>query len=99
MRSYPPRRRRIAPVDTTWHARAACRTLPDPLALFFGPDGEPRAERADREAAAQQVCASCPVVAACAAHARTLPERHGVWGGLTETQRRTERRAARREAA
>ena len=40
-----------------------------------------------RELAAKSVCARCPVVAQCAAHALTVREPYGVWGGLSEDER------------
>jgi WhiB family transcriptional regulator, redox-sensing transcriptional regulator len=63
-----------------WRGRAACRGAGP--ALFYDPD--PAAV-----AAAKQVCATCPARAPCAAHALTTGEAHGVWGGLTEDERRT----------
>jgi WhiB family transcriptional regulator, redox-sensing transcriptional regulator len=62
-----------------WRDRAACRgTGP---ALFYDPD-------LTAVAAAKQVCATCPARAPCAAYAITAGEAHGVWGGLTEDERR-----------
>lgn len=66
---------------TEWRARAACRgTNP---ALFY--DLHP-----DAVAAAQAVCAGCPVRHDCAAHAIAAGEEHGVWGGLAADQRATQ---------
>lgn len=63
----------------SWRDRAACRgTGP---ALFYDPD--PAAV-----AAAKLVCTTCPARAPCAAHAIATGEPHGVWGGLTEHERR-----------
>ena len=75
-----------APRD--WRAEGACRTE-DP-ALFFAPDAdhpEPDDARDAREAAAKAVCARCPVIDACAAHALAVREPYGVWGGMTEDER------------
>ena len=75
-----------------WAERGACRDA-DPE-LFFGPDllssdgrREGSAERRRREARAKAVCATCPVLALCAAHALSLPESYGVWGGMGESER------------
>jgi WhiB family redox-sensing transcriptional regulator len=75
-----------------WIERAACRGA-DP-GLFFGPDllsadgrRERRAERRRRETQAKVFCADCPVRDLCAEHALSLPELHGVWGGMGETER------------
>lgn len=62
-----------------WMTQAACRDLTP--GLFFPFD--------DREVSqAKAVCDSCPVIDRCLDYA--LEERidHGVWGGLSESQRR-----------
>jgi len=33
------------------------------------------------------VCASCPVIAQCRAHALAVQEPYGIWGGLSEDDR------------
>lgn len=67
----------------TWFAQAACRGLdPD---LFFP-------ERGESVRQAKAVCASCPVAAECLATALNNGEKHGIWGGLSEKQRRVLRR-------
>jgi len=68
-----------------WQLHAACRGE-DP-ALFFHPEGERGPTRAAREAAAKAVCAACPMLAQCAAHALTVREPYGVWGGMSEEDR------------
>jgi WhiB family transcriptional regulator, redox-sensing transcriptional regulator len=55
--------------------------------VFFHPDGERGAVRADREARAKQVCRTCPVIQQCRHHALSVREPYGVWGGLSETER------------
>ena len=40
-----------------------------------------------RESAAKAICASCPVMMQCAAHALAVREPYGVWGGLSEDDR------------
>jgi WhiB family redox-sensing transcriptional regulator len=49
-------------------------------------------------AAAKQVCLRCPVRATCLDWALDTSQDAGVWGGLDEEERRTIRRARRREA-
>lgn len=39
-------------------------------------------------AEAVATCLVCPVLAECRAYAMAADERHGVWGGLTEGERR-----------
>jgi WhiB family transcriptional regulator, redox-sensing transcriptional regulator len=68
-----------------WQRRGACRGRDS--AQFFHPDGERGSSRVRREEAAKLVCASCPVRPECAAHALTVQEPYGVWGGFTETDR------------
>ncbi|WP_435124501.1 WhiB family transcriptional regulator [Actinacidiphila sp. bgisy144] len=71
--------------DHSWHARAACRGLDPTTAerLFFP---APRA-RGDI-AQAKRICATCPVKQACFDYALDTESRRGMWGGLTETERR-----------
>jgi WhiB family redox-sensing transcriptional regulator len=45
------------------------------------------------------VCQACPVQRDCLAHALAAPERYGIWGGLTEQERRDIRRGLRRDRA
>ncbi|HVQ88821.1 MAG TPA: WhiB family transcriptional regulator [Actinomycetes bacterium] len=68
-----------------WQFAGACRRS-DP-AMFFHPEGERGPSRAARDAAAQAICASCPVLKECADHALRVREPYGVWGGLTEDDR------------
>lgn len=41
---------------------------------------------------AKAICAECPVRERCLEHALTEPEKHGVWGGTSEKERRVMRR-------
>lgn len=73
-----------------WVLSAACRGRTD---LFFAPDeSESRSQRRRREAAAKAVCGECEVRVACLTEALSSDERFGIWGGLTERERRTARR-------
>lgn len=68
-----------------WQLHGACRTAdPD---IFFHPEAERGPSRRNRDAAAKAVCASCPVVSECIAHALSVREPYGVWGGLNEDER------------
>jgi WhiB family transcriptional regulator, redox-sensing transcriptional regulator len=72
---------------TGWRQHAACHRI-DP-AMFFGPDRlEGRLERRERERAAKSICAHCPVRSLCREYALRTREPHGIWGGLTELDRR-----------
>ena len=84
-----------APIPT-WHAwreHAACRDLD--TGLFF-PAGEGEAS-ADQVEAAKAVCAACPVRAECLSFALQTRQEAGIWGGLTEEERRRHRRRLARE--
>lgn len=71
------------PIDTTWHARGACREQ-DPE-LFYHPEGETGSRKTQRISDARAVCEECPVLAIC--RANTLHEEYGIWGGLSEDER------------
>lgn len=68
-----------------WQLQGACRSQ-DP-ALFFHPEGERGPRRANREASAKAVCATCPVLLTCREHALSVREPYGIWGGLSEHDR------------
>jgi WhiB family transcriptional regulator, redox-sensing transcriptional regulator len=72
-----------------WRAAAACQdTDPD---LFFPVSGAGRSlEQAEQ---AKAVCAGCPVRRSCLAFALSTGQAHGIWGGLTEEERREPVRA------
>lgn len=78
-------RRLIDPDD--WQIAAACRNRQD---LFFAPDdvNETKMDRRRREARAKTICASCTVRAECLTEALRSKERFGIWGGLTDRERR-----------
>lgn len=79
------------PVNTNWREYGAC-TQEDPD-LFF-PIGETGPALLQIEEA-KAVCRSCPVMEVCALWALESGEKHGVWGGLSEDdRRRIKRRAA-----
>lgn len=70
--------------DAEWVGEALCPQT-DPEAFF----PEARAHALD----AKRVCARCPVIEDCLAWALEHEE-HGVWGGLTEAERRDLKKAA-----
>jgi len=74
-------------VHETWHLKAACRG-PEST-LFFPPSApERREERDAREAKAKRICMQCAVRDDCLEFALRVREPHGIWGGLTESERR-----------
>ena len=85
--------RALAAASTyAWRDRAACRGA-DPDLFFPGPgeSAEP----------ARKVCVPCPVRQACLDYALANAISHGIWGGLSERERRVLRtgrvRVSRRE--
>lgn len=75
--------------DIRWRQDAACRDLD--TNIFF--------PASDEEAGpAKEICATCPVREECLEFALLTRQEDGVWGGMTETERRRLRRR-RREAA
>ena len=67
-----------------WRADAGCRDA-DPE-LFF-PDGDIRSARAEVKTA-KLICRGCPVSATCLSWALDSNQEAGIWGGLTEDERR-----------
>ena len=67
----------------SWASRAACRHLPprDVDRMFFGKGHK-------QQTAARIVCLGCPVIAECLADALDNRTEFGVWGGMTERERR-----------
>ncbi|MCZ2261384.1 WhiB family transcriptional regulator [Isoptericola sp. QY 916] len=79
-------------------AQAAC--LAEDPELFFAPEGRrDSAAEQDRVAQAKAVCASCDVRARCLEVALSNGESDGIFGGLTEDERRSLRRRRSRQAA
>lgn len=73
--------------DFNWQNQAACRG-PQAAAFFPPPETEPRKVRARREDRAKAICSQCNVRESCLDYALSIRERHGVWGGLGEVERR-----------
>lgn len=74
-------------LNDSWQLRALCRG--NHSHLFFPPSTfERKEERERREARAKAICSVCPVQEACLDYAVEIREPYGIWGGLTETERR-----------
>lgn len=81
----------VAVEDLSWHDHAACRpenkpndvSLVEWVDMFFPNWGE-------STAAARSYCRDCPVFDDC--REAGMGEKHGVWGGSSERQRRRVRR-------
>lgn len=73
--------------SVAWRERAAC--LSYPALLFFGvDDSESAVDRRTREERAKRVCDDCEVRQTCLEYALAAREQYGIWGGLTEIERR-----------
>jgi WhiB family redox-sensing transcriptional regulator len=70
----------------SWVERAACHEMPSDW--FYPAPSETPARRDQRERDAKSVCAACVVRMECLAYALRSDERLGIWGGMTETERR-----------
>jgi WhiB family transcriptional regulator, redox-sensing transcriptional regulator len=79
--------------DDQWLLAAKCYGN---TSLFFSPDeSETRGERRAREAQAKSVCQECQVRTECLERALEADEQFGIWGGMTERERRALKRAQR----
>lgn len=81
--SHRPKILPEGPVQEEWFAFGACRGAPDPDLWFPESGVSPEAER---------ICAGCQVRDACGEYALRNREKFGIWGGLTESKRRSMRR-------
>lgn len=79
-----------------WREQAACLTV-DPELFFPVGNTGPAGEQIER---AKSVCARCTVTELCLQYAMDTGQDSGVWGGLSEDERRAlKRRAARARRA
>ncbi len=69
--------------DDTWHERGLCAQT-DPEVFFPEKGGSTRE--------AKRICSGCEVKAECLDYALAHEERFGIWGGLSERERRRLRR-------
>lgn len=73
--------------EPAWRGAAQCQQAY--AVLFFAPSHvEARDEKQTREAAARALCSACTVREKCLDYALRVQEQHGIWGGLTEHERR-----------
>jgi WhiB family redox-sensing transcriptional regulator len=72
--------------DTAWKERAACQGLPDE---FFFPPPKVRILQETR-----RICAGCEVRLDCLAYALNF-DAEGIWGGLSEQERRNLKRRSK----
>lgn len=84
MRAAPPTDR-----GPDWRDTASCRTE-DPALFFPNGDSGPSLLAIEQ---AKAICRACPVVEACAQWAADTRQEYGIFGGLTEQERRANHRA------
>ncbi|KOV88639.1 MULTISPECIES: WhiB family transcriptional regulator [unclassified Streptomyces] len=72
--------------DWQWQQSAACRGMSS--STFFSPPGERGRARRDREERARRICGRCEVADICAATALKHGEAYGIWGGMSDVDRR-----------
>ncbi|MFI0898105.1 WhiB family transcriptional regulator [Streptomyces sp. NPDC020983] len=75
-----------------WQLRAACRDEDPELFFPVGTSGPALLKIEEAKA----VCRRCPVMDACRSWALETGQEAGVWGGLSEDERRAVRRRERR---
>ncbi len=80
--------RMLASRDYAWRDRAACKDSHPELFFPIGTTGD-ALEEID---AAKAICRSCPVRKDCLAFAIETNQESGVWGGMSEDERRKLRR-------
>ena len=83
--SAPVVQSEYAPGDESWRQEALCAET-DPEAFFPEKGGSTRE--------AKRICSGCEVRAECLEYALANDARFGIWGGLSERERRRLRRAA-----
>ena len=69
--------------DQTWREKAACRTHPHKAIWFPSLSGNSR-----DAAEAKAICRDCEVRIACLDYALTANQQWGIWGGLSEEERK-----------
>ncbi|MFB9458375.1 WhiB family transcriptional regulator [Streptomyces antimycoticus] len=82
--------------DRDFRAGAACRDEEEPDLFFPVGNTGPALLQAEE---AKAVCRRCPVMETCLQWALDTNQHYGVWGGMSEDERRAlKRRAARKRA-
>ncbi|MGH4031764.1 WhiB family transcriptional regulator [Actinomycetota bacterium Odt1-20B] len=74
----------MEPGADQWRSRGACAAA-DPEIFFPAGSSSAVVVQTDR---AKRICESCDVVETCLWWAMVTAQPHGIWGGLTERERR-----------
>ena len=80
-------------LDQNWRALASCSQIDPDLFFAVGAREHHRLPQPEPKAA-KKICRACPVRRECLAYAMDEPVDHGIWGGMTERERRRYRRQA-----
>ncbi|MFY4721463.1 WhiB family transcriptional regulator [Streptomyces sp. LaBMicrA B280] len=80
------------PINTNWRGSGACREEDPELFFPVGNTGPALLQIEE----AKSVCRRCPVMERCLQWALETGEAHGVWGGLTDAERRLMKRCVAR---
>ena len=75
----------VPPPDQDWRALGLCAGSDPDLWFSVG---------AFEHKQAKMICRRCPVRRQCLTYAMDEPVDHGIWGGMTERERRRHRRSA-----
>lgn len=87
--------RRAHPPAPQGFRRAACRNVDPELFFAVGTSGPALLQIAEAKA----ICRRCPVVTECLTWALETGQDSGVWGGMSEDERRARRRRNARTGA
>lgn len=77
--------------DREWMLAARCRGFD--TSVFFPQKESGRGPVARTTNDAKKICRTCPVIIECRDHALANDEPHGIWGGMTYSERRAVSRA------
>ena len=69
-----------------WQEEAACRGMD--TELFYLPENSRGTNKQTIVTAAKKICATCTVKSECLEYALAIDEPYGVWGGMSEEERR-----------
>ena len=69
-----------------WRESAGCTSVDD--YFFFAPESETDSARHLRESIARGICGGCAALDLCRRYSLETAQPYGVWGGLTEWERR-----------
>lgn len=73
--------------EVLWQTKAACRG-PHAAVFYPPPQFERKEDKLQREGRAKQICQTCAVRQPCLEYALQIREPHGIWGGLSEAERK-----------